>query len=507
MAQKKALELPATPPLDPSSIESQSFSHDTSSSNLVSKITTDVFDHMAKRDQRIGNSRSSKVIQQDDHIDQTDASSSNFVSPSNHVSETAPNISEGVIEGTQKTENSQSSGTIKTDDCLEQTHEFSSPAYASQSPEYITPGMVQKVGEAGIFATSALVVENTIPNAPYMVKDFAARACSEAGKYYLNPKIKAISPKVAKHGNLVIGAAMLQAKNAWQLTSRGAGLAYKGLLYGTKTLYHGARYGAGFAYQNAAQGATFIGQNALPIGLAVGGTYLTYRLVKGGIHMVREANDLLDEFAKMDSERQKQVIELIKNIPGPNMVRDLYYLFNPTAMIIDIMSANQKKIIADALQQNREANSSQTSITAVAENEIRTLSESDEESISDSVHLRDHGSIKKEKARALALKASSASSPNPQKPDNDKDKERYKRPNVRYTPEEIRKIAQERGWEEIKNHDADVSNQKLWKTPEGNYYSYDRTGHGGGVWKQFTKDGKSFKRIATLNDLFKKTRD
>jgi hypothetical protein len=91
-------------------------------------------------------------------------------------------------------------------------------------------------------------------------------------------------------------------------------------------------------------------------------------------------------------------------------------------------------------------------------------------------------------------------------PDDDKDKERYKRPNVRYTPEEIRKIAQERGWEEIKNHDADVSNQKLWKTPDDKFYSYDRTGHGGGVWKQFVKDGKSFKRFATLNDLFKEIR-
>jgi len=85
---------------------------------------------------------------------------------------------------------------------------------------------------------------------------------------------------------------------------------------------------------------------------------------------------------------------------------------------------------------------------------------------------------------------------------DDEDKERYNRPDVRYTPEEIRKIAQERGWEEIKNHDADVSNQKLWKTPEGKFYSYDRTAHGGGVWKQFTKDGKRFVRFATTNEFF-----
>ncbi|MCL4229271.1 toxin C-terminal domain-containing protein [Candidatus Dependentiae bacterium] len=38
------------------------------------------------------------------------------------------------------------------------------------------------------------------------------------------------------------------------------------------------------------------------------------------------------------------------------------------------------------------------------------------------------------------------------------------------------------------------------------YYSYDRTGHGGGVWRQFVKDGKSFKRCATVNDVLKKIR-
>ncbi|MCL4229269.1 toxin C-terminal domain-containing protein [Candidatus Dependentiae bacterium] len=41
---------------------------------------------------------------------------------------------------------------------------------------------------------------------------------------------------------------------------------------------------------------------------------------------------------------------------------------------------------------------------------------------------------------------------------------------------------------------------------ENRYYSYDRTNHDGGVWKQFAKMGKSFKRIATLNDLFKEIR-
>lgn len=69
-------------------------------------------------------------------------------------------------------------------------------------------------------------------------------------------------------------------------------------------------------------------------------------------------------------------------------------------------------------------------------------------------------------------------------------------------------IAQERGWEEIKNHDADVSNQKLWHCPKENrYYSYDRTNHGGGVWKQFAKIGKSFKRIATLDEALEKIRN
>ncbi|MCL4229942.1 hypothetical protein KJZ61_04635, partial [Candidatus Dependentiae bacterium] len=238
-AQKKALELPATPKLDPSPIEPQSLSHGASSSNPVSGAATDVFDHMAERDQRIGSSRSSEVVQQDDHIDQTDASSSNFVSPSNHVSETVPNVSARAIEDTRQAAPSRSSETIKNDNSIEQAHGFSSSAYSSQPTQYITPDMVQKAGEVGIATTSALVVENTIPNAPYMVKDFAARACSEAGKYYLNPKIKAVAPDVAKHGNLVIGAAMLQAKNAWQFTSRGAGIAYKGLLYGTKALYHG----------------------------------------------------------------------------------------------------------------------------------------------------------------------------------------------------------------------------------------------------------------------------
>lgn len=93
-------------------------------------------------------------------------------------------------------------------------------------------------------------------------------------------------------------------------------------------------------------------------------------------------------------------------------------------------------------------------------------------------------------------------------PDDDKDKERYKRPNVRYTPEEIRKIAQERGWEEIKNHDVNTHGQKLWHCPKDNrYYSYDNTGHGGGMWKEFMKDGKSFKRFATLNAELIKIRD
>lgn len=470
MAQKKALELPATPPLDPSSIESQSFSHDTSSSNLVSKITTDVFDHMAKRDQRIGNSRSSKVIQQDDHLDQTDASSSDFVSPSNHVSETAPNISEGVIEGTQKTENSQSSGTIKTDDCLEQTHEFSSSAYASQSPEYITPGMVQKVGEVGIFATSALVVENTIPNAPYMVKDFAARACSEAGKYYLNPKIKAISPKVAKHGNWVLNTAILKAKYAWQLTSRGTGVAYKGLSHGTKALYHGAQYGANFAYQNAAQGATFIGQNALPIGLAVGGTYITYRIVK----------KIVQESIKASNETPPNIVRLTNN----------YYLQHL------IRLQQQQEVYIAAKTENR----------AIGENIIAEATEFREKQ--SLVHLKDHKSTKKELARKLALKHAVARVSHPKGPDDDEDKERYKRPDVRYTPEEIRKIAQKKGWEEIKNHDVNTHGQKLWHCPKDNrYYSYDNTGHGGGMWKEFMKDGKSFKRFATLNAELIKIRD
>jgi len=46
----------------------------------------------------------------------------------------------------------------------------------------------------------------------------------------------------------------------------------------------------------------------------------------------------------------------------------------------------------------------------------------------------------------------------------------------------------------------------LWKTREGKFYSYDRTGHGGGVWKRFMKDGKSFKRIATVDDVLEKIR-
>ncbi|GEM_PF-6590757 len=61
--------------------------------------------------------------------------------------------------------------------------------------------------------------------------------------------------------------------------------------------------------------------------------------------------------------------------------------------------------------------------------------------------------------------------------------------------------------EEIKNHDADTSNQKLWKTPDGKFYSYDRTAHGGGVWKEFAKIGKSFKRIATLDEALEKIRN
>ncbi|MCL4229907.1 toxin C-terminal domain-containing protein [Candidatus Dependentiae bacterium] len=64
-----------------------------------------------------------------------------------------------------------------------------------------------------------------------------------------------------------------------------------------------------------------------------------------------------------------------------------------------------------------------------------------------------------------------------------------------------------RGWEEIKNHNTETSNQKLWYCPKENrYYNYDTTGHGGGVWKEFKKAGKSFKRIATLDDAFKDIR-
>ncbi|MCL4229275.1 toxin C-terminal domain-containing protein, partial [Candidatus Dependentiae bacterium] len=248
-----------------------------------------------------------------------------------------------------------------------------------------------------------------------------------------------------------------------------AGIAYKGLLYGTKALYHGAQYGANFAYQNVAQGATFIGQNALPIGLAVGGGYLAYRLVKGGINMVRSETPII--IAVTDGKK------------------------------IEFVAIPRRALIAN--------NSYTTKFSGLIDPKLTVLATPlDVESIPDNIHLRDHGSIKKEKARALALKASSASSPNPQKPDNDKDKERYKRPNVRYTPEQIRKIAQERGWEEIKNHDADTSNQKLWYCPKENrYYSYDRTAHGGGVWKEFIKDGKSFKRIATIDSTLKKIRN
>ncbi|MCL4229273.1 toxin C-terminal domain-containing protein [Candidatus Dependentiae bacterium] len=48
----------------------------------------------------------------------------------------------------------------------------------------------------------------------------------------------------------------------------------------------------------------------------------------------------------------------------------------------------------------------------------------------------------------------------------------------------------------------------MWYCSEKNkYYSYDRTGHGGGVWKEFEKIGKSFKRFATLDEMLKEIRD
>jgi pretoxin HINT domain-containing protein len=90
-------------------------------------------------------------------------------------------------------------------------------------------------------------------------------------------------------------------------------------------------------------------------------------------------------------------------------------------------------------------------------------------------------------------------------PKKDDDKTEGRRERIRYTPEQIKEIAKKNGWEEIKVDKRLTEGQKLWRTPKGRYYSYDRSGHGS-VWKEFIEEGNTFTRWASLNEFFDKVR-